>query len=122
MNFLEHAISMGKSLIFASYMLGSGESEWINSISPILTSGIAKNQVSIFYGLVKDKLKRNIVRKVFLFFKLTFESKRFVEGFKTYLTRIEDREMNKLLHTFSQVYYILLSIDVRDDPKIQSVI
>jgi hypothetical protein len=56
-----------------------------------LTSGIARNQVAIFYGLVKDKLKRNVVRKLFLFFKLTYESKRFVEGFKNYLTTINDK-------------------------------
>lgn len=30
--------------------------------------------------------------------------------------------MTKLLHTYSQVYYILLSIDIRDDAKIQGVI
>ena len=27
-----------------------------------------------------------------------------------------------MLHTYSQVYYILLSIDIRDDAKIQGVI
>ena len=32
---------------------------WSNYIDPIITSGIAKNQISIFYGLIKDKLKKN---------------------------------------------------------------
>lgn len=90
-DYYEHVVSVGKCLIFSSFMLGSGEQEWVGAISPILTSGIARNQVAIFYGLVKDKLKRNIVRKLFLFFKLTFESKRFVEGFKTYLTTLNDQ-------------------------------
>lgn len=57
-----------------------------------------------------------------MFLKLTYESKGFVEGFKQYLTKIDDKEMVKLLHTYSQVYYILLSIDIRDDPKVQGVI
>jgi len=103
-------------------MLGSGEPEWLGSLSPIITSGIAKNQVAIFYGFIKEKLKRNIVRKIFLFFKLTYESKFFSHGFTQYLSSIDDYEMTKLLHVYSQIYYILLSIDINDDPKIQAVI
>jgi hypothetical protein len=30
--------------------------------------------------------------------------------------------MTKLLHIYSQIYYILLSIDIKDDPTIQAVI
>jgi hypothetical protein len=70
-------------------MLGSNDSDWFDSIEPILTSGIAKNQISVFYGLIKDKLKKNIAKKMFLFFKLTYQSKKFVAGFKNYLASIE---------------------------------
>lgn len=91
MDYYQHAISVGRCLIFSSYMLGSNDTDWINSIESMLTSGIAKNQISIFYGLIKDKLKRNIARKLFLFFKLTFQSTKFVAGFKNYLTTINDQ-------------------------------
>ncbi len=30
--------------------------------------------------------------------------------------------MKKVLHIYSQIYYILLSINIKDDPTIQSVI
>lgn len=63
---------------------------WINSIDSMITSGIAKNQISIFYGLIKDKLKKNIARKIFLFIKLTYQSKLFINQFKNYLTIIRD--------------------------------
>jgi hypothetical protein len=88
----------------------------------MITSGIAKNQVAIFYGFIKEKLKRNIVRKLFLFFKLTYESKFFSQGFTQYISSIDDYELTKVLHVYSQIYYILLSIDFRDDPKIQAII
>lgn len=56
----------------------------------MITSGIANNQISIFYGFIKDKLKKNIARKIFLFLKLTFESKKFILQFKNYLSSITD--------------------------------
>jgi hypothetical protein len=60
----------------------------MNSIDSIISSGIAKNQISIFYGLIKDKLKKNIARKIYLFVKLTFQSKKFISLFQNYLTII----------------------------------
>lgn len=72
-------------------MYGGNTEGWIQSIDGMVTSGIAKNQISVFYGLIKDKLKRNIARKIFLFLKLTYQSKRFVSGFKNYLSSIDNK-------------------------------
>jgi hypothetical protein len=70
---------------------GKGSSEdWMNSVDANITSGIAKNQISIFYGLIKDKLKKNIARKIFLFIKLTYQSKKFVSLFKNYLSSVTE--------------------------------
>ena len=103
-------------------MMGNTNQEWLNSIDKSLTSGIAKNQLAVFYGLIKDKLKRNIARKIFLFLKLSYQSKKFVQGFKNYLTSIDEKEMQKVLHIYSQLYYILLSLDTKNDVKVQSVL
>ena len=68
----------------------SSSENWINLVDLNITSGIAKNQISIFYGLIKDKLKKNIVRKIFLFIKLTYQSKKFVSFFKNYLSSVAE--------------------------------
>jgi hypothetical protein len=49
-----------------------GSSDWIANVNKTITNAIPKNQIVIFYGLIKDKLKKNIARKILLFIKLTF--------------------------------------------------
>jgi hypothetical protein len=42
------------------------------TIDGIFTSGIAKNIILDFYGLVKDKFRRVLIKKIFLFLQITY--------------------------------------------------
>ena len=54
-------------------------------IDSSFTSGIAKHVISDFFGLVKEKFKKIIARKILLFIKSLFQNTYIVENFKYFL-------------------------------------
>jgi len=66
------ALSIIKSIVFCSQLgaLKLQESE----IEPAFSSDIAKNAIADFFGLVKDKFKRVITKKVLLYIRTIFQN------------------------------------------------
>jgi hypothetical protein len=66
------AVSIIKSIIFCSQLatLKIPETE----INPTFSSGIAKNAISDFFGLVKDKFKKVITKKILLYIRSIFQN------------------------------------------------
>jgi hypothetical protein len=54
-------------------------------IDSSFTSGIAKHVISDFFGLVKEKFKKIIARKILLFIKSLFQNTHIIEHLKSFL-------------------------------------
>lgn len=59
-----------------------------SEIDPAFSSGIAKNAIADFFGLVKDKFKRVITKKVLLYIRTIFQNTYIIENFKSELVEM----------------------------------
>ena len=98
--FYDIMISLARILVFCSEIkscltLKEGE------IDSGISSGIAKKTIIDFFGIVKDKFKRVIVKKMLLFIRSIFQSSPFIETFKLTLVEMSSFELEKLLSLFT---------------------
>jgi hypothetical protein len=99
------AVSIIKTIVFCSQLgtIKVAESE----IDPSFSSGIAKNVIADFFGLVKDKFKRVITKKLLLYIRSIFQNTYIVEHFKNELVELSKNHLSEVLSVYTELYRIL---------------
>jgi hypothetical protein len=91
---------LAKSVVFCS-QLGSSFSLKELEIDPTISSGIAKKTIVEFYGLIKDKFKRVMIKKLLLFIRSIFQNTYLIETFKLILVELEESRLYRQLDLFT---------------------
>lgn len=92
---------MAKTLIFCSSLNSSILTVSTEELDSSITSGIAKSTIVEFFGLVKDKFKRVVIKKMMLFIRGIFNNTHFVEHFKLTLVELLPHELERLMGLFT---------------------
>lgn len=99
------AVSIIKTIVFCGQL---GTIKIPNSsVDPSFSSGIAKNIIADFFGLVKDKFKRVITKKLLLYIRSVFQNTHILEHFKSELVEMSEGNLNDLLSVYTELYRIL---------------
>jgi hypothetical protein len=117
-DFYHLGLSLARSLLFCGQLnscLGFREAE----MDPSISSGIAKHTIVEFFGLVKDKFKRVVIKKMLLFIRSMVQNTHFVEIFKLTIVELQAHELNQLLMLFTELYRILTLITSEDGKVLQ---
>lgn len=84
-------VSIIKSLVFCSQLNTIKIPE--SQIDSTFSSGIAKNVITDFFGLVKEKFKRVITKKILLFIRSAFQNTYIIEHFKAELIELSKENL-----------------------------
>ena len=117
-DFYELGMSLAKTVVFLS-QLGSIIKLSLETLDVSLTSGIAKNIIVEFFGLVKDKFKRVIIKKLLMFIRNIFQNTYIIESFKSHLVEQPKSNLKSLLSLFTEIYKIIGLISSEDGKVVE---
>ena len=80
-------------------------------IHPSYRHGIAKNVTTEFFGLVKDKFKRILAKKILLFIRALLSNSSIVQSYKATLSELSSDDLTNFLSLFTQLYRMLSGAD-----------
>ena len=86
----------------------------MDQVDSSVSSGIAKKVIVEFFGLIKGKFKKVMIKKLLLFIQSIFQNSDFVQTFKMTLVEMGSQNLLNLISLFTQFYRILALIKSED--------